>query len=103
VPVFDGSFEEIDSLPHRRGVEPGALDCNIKRHDLLSYLLNQGCVLMGEGASQSWWANPAKGRRCAVPHLTDLAFLGIDSHLAGKICRDLEIDELVDSIITPFR
>lgn len=44
-------------------------------------------MLLREGAKHSWWANPANGRRTAVPRHREVRDL-----LVRKICvRDLEI------------
>jgi hypothetical protein len=102
VPLGD-SFEDDISFETASKRSSAAIDVAMKRHDLLAHLLNEGCVLLRESSNQSWWVNPASKQRCAVPHLTDFAFLGIDSQLVRKICRDLQIQELVDTIVSPFR
>jgi mRNA interferase HicA len=53
---------------------------------LLRHLQQQGCVLIREGSNHSWWGNPGKNRRSAVPRHSE-----VDDHLARKICKDLEI------------
>jgi mRNA interferase HicA len=58
----------------------------MKRRDLVQHLHRHGCVLIREGGNHSWWGNPAKQRRSAVPRHTE-----IDDFLARKICRDLDI------------
>jgi len=58
----------------------------MKRRALIQHLLQQKCVLIREGGNHSWWGNPAKNRRTAVPRHSE-----IDDFLARKICRDLDI------------
>ena len=58
----------------------------MKLKALVQHLHHHGCVLIREGGSHSWWGNPAKNRRSAVPRHTE-----IDDFLARKICRDLDI------------
>ncbi|MBE7537619.1 MAG: type II toxin-antitoxin system HicA family toxin [Opitutaceae bacterium] len=58
----------------------------MKRRALLLHLQQHGCALIREGGNHSWWGNPAKNRRSAVPRHTEL-----DDFLARKICRDLDI------------
>jgi mRNA interferase HicA len=60
----------------------------VKRRELLRHLHEQGCVLNREGAKHSWYVNPGKNKRTAVPRHTE-----IDNFLARKICRDLEVQE----------
>jgi mRNA interferase HicA len=60
----------------------------MKRRDFLQHLTSNGCSLLREGARHSWWHNPARGNRSAVPRHTE-----INDHLARKICRDLGITE----------
>jgi len=38
------------------------------------------------GGRHSWWINPAKKRRSAIPRHTE-----IDEYLARKICKDLDV------------
>jgi mRNA interferase HicA len=49
----------------------------MKRRDLIAHLQAQGCVLVREGARHSWWENPKKLRRTAIPPLNE-----ISDHLA---------------------
>jgi mRNA interferase HicA len=60
----------------------------VKRRELIRHLNTKGCWLVREGASHSWWENPALNRRSAVPRHTE-----INRFLARKICRDLGIEE----------
>jgi mRNA interferase HicA len=60
----------------------------VKRRELIRHLSAKGCRLVREGASHSWWENPALNRRSAVPRHTE-----INRFLARKICRDLGIEE----------
>jgi mRNA interferase HicA len=54
----------------------------------MRHLAAQGCVLIREGGNHSWWGNPARNLRSAVPRHTE-----INKFLARKICRDLGIAE----------
>jgi len=60
----------------------------VKRRELIRHLTAKGCRLGREGASHSWWENPALNRRSAVPRHTE-----INRFLARKICRDLGVAE----------
>jgi len=60
----------------------------VKRRELIRHLATQGCVLIREGGNHSWWGNPARNLRSAVPRHTE-----INKFLARKICRDLGITE----------
>ncbi|MGA2801716.1 MAG: type II toxin-antitoxin system HicA family toxin [Verrucomicrobiota bacterium] len=60
----------------------------MKRRELIRYLAAQGCVLIREGSNHSWWGNPARNLRSAVPRHNE-----INKFLARKICRDLGITE----------
>jgi mRNA interferase HicA len=60
----------------------------VKRRELIRHLNANGCRLVREGASHSWWENQALNRRSAVPRHTE-----INRFLARKICRDLGIEE----------
>ena len=53
----------------------------MKRRELLRHLQQHGCSLLREGGRHSWWFNPVKKRRSAVPRHTE-----IDEYLARKIC-----------------
>jgi len=58
----------------------------MKRRALVRHLTGHGCVLIREGGNHSWWGNPAKNRRSAVPRHSEIHDL-----LARKICKDLDI------------
>ncbi|NBR96749.1 MAG: type II toxin-antitoxin system HicA family toxin [Verrucomicrobia bacterium] len=58
----------------------------MKRRALIQHLKEQGCELIREGGNHSWWGNPSKNRRSAVPRHTEVHDL-----LAKKICKDLDI------------
>lgn len=58
----------------------------MKRRALLRHLHQHGCILIREGGNHSWWENPAKNRRSAVPRHSE-----INEILARKISKDLDI------------
>ncbi len=58
----------------------------MKRRDLIRYLRLQGCELLREGASHSWWHNPAQNKRSSVPRHTE-----VGDNPVKKICKDLGI------------
>jgi mRNA interferase HicA len=58
----------------------------MKRRELLRHLQQHGCSLLREGSRHSWWANPTKKRRSAIPRHNE-----IDEYLARKICKDLDV------------
>ncbi|MGH8628646.1 MAG: type II toxin-antitoxin system HicA family toxin [Gammaproteobacteria bacterium] len=58
----------------------------MKRGELLSHLRAQGCELLREDGRHSWWHNPNKNLRSAVPRHRE-----IDDGLAKKFCRDLGV------------
>jgi mRNA interferase HicA len=58
----------------------------MKRRELLKYLRSNGCELLREGGSHSWWHNPELNKRSAIPRHTEIKDL-----LAKKICKDLGI------------
>ncbi|HAV63158.1 MAG TPA: addiction module toxin, HicA family [Verrucomicrobiales bacterium] len=58
----------------------------MKRRELIRHLRSNGCVLIREGGSHSWWGNPARNLRSAVPRHSE-----INDFLARKICRDLGV------------
>jgi mRNA interferase HicA len=58
----------------------------MKRRDLLRHLSSHGCALLREGGNHSWWHNPARNARSAVPRHSE-----INDHLARKICKDLGV------------
>ena len=61
----------------------------MKRRDFVRHLSEHGCVLIREGGNHSWWGNPSKNKRSAVPRHNE-----INDHLARKICKDLDIPKL---------
>jgi mRNA interferase HicA len=61
----------------------------MKLSKLLKYLKKNGCELLREGARHSWWLNPQKNQRSAVPRHSE-----INNLLANKICKDLGIDKI---------
>jgi mRNA interferase HicA len=61
----------------------------MKRQKLVRHLRRNGCELLREGARHSWWLNPAKNQRTAVPRHTE-----IGDDLAQKICRDLGVPDI---------
>jgi mRNA interferase HicA len=58
----------------------------MKRSELIAYLRSQGCEFLREGSQHSWWHNPSRNKRSAVPRHTE-----ISNDLAKKICRDLGV------------
>jgi mRNA interferase HicA len=58
----------------------------MKRRDLVSHLLREGCVLHREGAKHTVFLNPENGHLASVPRHREM-----DSLLARKICRQLDI------------
>jgi mRNA interferase HicA len=59
----------------------------MKRRLFLKHLQDQGCFLLREGKSHSWFINPVENKRSAVPRHED-----ISDFLIHKICRDLNIE-----------
>jgi mRNA interferase HicA len=57
----------------------------MKRRELLRHLNNHGCELIREGGNHSWWLNPLKNKRSAIPRHSEIQDL-----LVRKICKDLE-------------
>ena len=51
----------------------------MKRRELLRHLQQHGCSLLREGGRHSWWINPVKKRRSAIPRHTE-----IDEYLDEK-------------------
>ena len=46
----------------------------------MRHLTAEGCVLLREGSRHSWWQNPVRNRRSAVPRhseIKDMAFTGL--------------------------
>lgn len=58
----------------------------MKREALVRHLRRHGCVLLREGGRHSWWHNPERNKRSAVPRHRE-----VDDDLARKICKDLGI------------
>ena len=58
----------------------------MKRRELLRHLHNHGCELIREGGNHSWWLNPLKNKRSAIPRHSEIQDL-----LVRKICKDLDI------------
>jgi mRNA interferase HicA len=58
----------------------------MKRRQLLRHLNRNACVLLREGANHSWWLNPLKNKRSAIPRRSEIQDL-----LIRKICKDLDI------------
>jgi len=58
----------------------------MKRAKLLSYLNDQGCILVREGAKHTVVVNPIKKLVTTVPRHND-----INEHLVDKICKDVGI------------
>jgi len=52
----------------------------MKRHELIKHLEKYGCSLIREGSRHSWWWNPGKNLRSAVPRHQE-----INNILAKKI------------------
>ncbi len=59
----------------------------MKRRDLLRHLSAQGCIEVREGGRHSWWSNPSKILRTAIPRHSE-----INDQLARKICKDLGVE-----------
>jgi mRNA interferase HicA len=62
----------------------------MKRNELIKYLKENGCVFIREGSRHSWWSNPKKNLRSAVPRHSE-----INNILANKICKDLGIERVI--------
>ncbi len=58
----------------------------MKRKQLIRYLRSQGCEMLREGSSHSWWFNPQLNKRSAIPRHTEIRDI-----LANKICKDIGI------------
>ncbi len=58
----------------------------MKRRALIQHLTQNGCNLIREGGNHSWWGNPAKNRRSAIPRHSE-----VNDLLVRKICKDLDI------------
>jgi mRNA interferase HicA len=58
----------------------------MKRTALIKHLRRNGCILIREGGNHSWWLNPNKNLRSAIPRHSEIKDL-----LARKICIDLGV------------
>jgi len=58
----------------------------MKRREFVRYLHDHGCILIREGGNHSWWGNPAKNIRPAVPRHSE-----VHEIMVRKICKDLDI------------
>jgi predicted RNA binding protein YcfA (HicA-like mRNA interferase family) len=58
----------------------------VKRRDLVRHLEANGCELLREGSRHSVYVNRHSRKASTVPRHRE-----INEHLAGKICRDLEV------------
>ena len=61
----------------------------MKRGDLLRHLRTNGCAFLREGGRHSWWHNPERNKRSAIPRHNE-----IEDNLARKICRDLGVPKV---------
>jgi len=61
----------------------------MKRSALIKHLRKNGCELIREGANHSWWWNPKRNMRSAVPRNSEIV-----DQLANKICKDLGINKI---------
>ncbi|TNF43829.1 MAG: type II toxin-antitoxin system HicA family toxin [Bacteroidetes bacterium] len=61
----------------------------MKRTTLIKHLRRNDCILIREGGNHSWWLNPQKNLRSAVPRHSEIKEL-----LVKKICIDLGITQL---------
>src|SRR5271165_6994250 len=57
---------------------------------------NHGCELIREGGNHSWWLNPLKNKRSAIPRHSEVQDL-----LVRKICKDLDIT--IETVSQSFR
>ncbi len=56
----------------------------MKRNEFIKYLKKNNCELIREGKRHSWWLNPEKNLRSAIPRHSE-----INNILANKIYKDL--------------
>ena len=80
-PVFqsaDYKHRERDQYRNEGGIE-------------VRHLESRGCGLRREGGRHSWWHNPSKNKRSAVPRHRE-----VNDHLVRKICRELGIENPID-------
>ncbi|MGD1155768.1 MAG: type II toxin-antitoxin system HicA family toxin [Terriglobia bacterium] len=60
----------------------------MRRRELIRHLEQHGCRELREGSKHTMYVNPRRKKVSAVPRHTE-----INTILARKICRDLEIPE----------
>ena len=60
----------------------------MKRRDLVRHLEAHGCELFREGSRHSVYVNRRARKSSTVPRHRE-----VNEHLAGKICRDLEVPD----------
>jgi mRNA interferase HicA len=60
----------------------------MKRVDLIRHIERHGCEFLREGGNHTIYVNRAAQRNSAVPRYRE-----INSFLARKICRDLQVPE----------
>ena len=60
----------------------------MKRRELIRHLEQHGCQLMREGGRHTVFVNPRSKKVSTVPR-----HIEVNSILARKICRDLEVPE----------
>jgi mRNA interferase HicA len=56
----------------------------MKRKQLIRYLRSQGCEMLREGSSHSWWFNPQLNKRSAIPRHTGVIIITIGQFSNGK-------------------
>ncbi len=61
----------------------------MKRNKFLKHLKKHKCSLLREGGKHSWWGNPQKNLRSAIPRHSE-----IKDQLTNKICKDLGIPKV---------
>jgi len=61
----------------------------MKRGELAKYLVQNGCVLIREGAKHSVFFNGESKKTSTIPRHNE-----INNFLARKICRDLGVKEI---------
>ncbi|MCL1921323.1 MAG: type II toxin-antitoxin system HicA family toxin [Kiritimatiellaeota bacterium] len=61
----------------------------MKRQAFLRHLRENGCALIREGGSHSWWGNPAQNKRSSVPRHSEIREI-----LVKKICNDLGVPSI---------
>ena len=63
----------------------------MKRIKLIKHLRACGCELLREGKKHSWWHNPEKNKRSALPRHNEIKDI-----LAKKICKDLGVSPVLN-------